>query len=149
MPLRLLLISEQTWTSGIDKKAGIENSANWQDYKILRKKVTNDIRLSVQHHYKDLISYDRNDVKRMWKTINKVSDNDSKPTSISPLKESDATFENRHEILETLNEHFVTVGSNLANKIERKQNDDPLQFLKPANPYYSFKFDLWSTKKQC
>ena len=58
------------------------------------------------------------------------------------LKGSDTTIENRQDILETLNEHFVTVGPNLARKIEGKQNDNPLQFLKRANPQESFKFTM-------
>ena len=70
----------------------------------------------------------------MWKTINKVLDKDSKSTSISQLKENDTTIDNGQEMLETLNKHFVTVGPNLARKIERKQNDNPLQFLRRANP---------------
>ena len=75
-------------------------------------------------------------------TINKVLDKDSKSTLISQLKESDTTIENRQEILETLNEHFVTVGPNHARKIERKQNDNPLQFLKRANPQENVKFSM-------
>ena len=62
----------------------------------------------------------------MWKTIKKVLDKDPKSTSISQLKENDTTIENRQDILETRHEHFVTVGPNLASKIERKQNDNPL-----------------------
>ena len=127
------------------KKLASKNSHYWQDYKILRNKVTNYIVLSVQQHHKDLISQNRNDPKKMWKTINKVLDKDSKSTSISQLKESDTTIENRQEILETLNEHFVTVGPNLARKIERKQNDNPLQFLKR----WKVSSSLWSTKRQC
>ena len=49
MPLGLLLTSEKTWKSGINLK-------NWHQ-KIL----------SVQQHYKDLISQNRNDPKKMWK----------------------------------------------------------------------------------
>ena len=56
------------------------------------------------------------------------------------LKESDTTIESRQEILETLNEHFVTAGPSLAGKIERKQNDNPLQFLKRAQE--SFRFSM-------
>ena len=135
--------AEKTWKSGINlKKLASKTTSYWQDYKTLRNKITNDIRLSVQQHYKDLISQDRNDPKKMWETINKVLDKDSKSTSISQLKKSDTTIENRQEILETLNEHFVTVGPNLARKIERKQNDNPLQFLKRANLQESFKFSM-------
>ena len=124
------------------KRLSSKNTSYWQDYKTLRNKVTNDIRLSVKQHYKDLISQNRNDPKKMWKTINKVLDKDSKSTSISQLKESDTTIENRQEILETLNKHFVTVGPNLARKIERKQNENPPQFLKRANPQENFKFSM-------
>ena len=76
------------------------------------------------------------------KTINEVLDKDLKTTSILQLRESDTTIEDRQEILETLNENFLTVGPNQARKIERKQNDNPLQFLKRANPQESFRFSM-------
>ena len=82
----------------------------------------------------------------MWKTIKKVLDeirNQPQYRYYRKAIQSDTTIENRQEILETLNEHFVTVGRNLARNIERKQNDNPLQFLKRANPQESFKFSMF------
>ena len=82
--LGLLLKSEKTRKSGMNLKIGITK------FQLLaRLKVTNDIRLSGQQHYKDLISQNRNETKKMWKTINEILDEDSKSTSISQLKESD------------------------------------------------------------
>ena len=122
------------------KKLASRNSSYWPDYKILRNKVTKDIRLSVQQHYKEFISQNRNDPKKMWKTINKFLNKNSNSTSISQLKEGDTTIENKEEVFETLNEHFVTVGPNLARKIAKRPNDNPLQFLKRINPQENFKF---------
>ena len=76
----------------------------------------------------------------MFKTISKFLNKDSNSTSISQLKDSDTTIENKKEILETEHEHFVTVGPNLACKIENRPNDNPLQFLKRINPQGNFKF---------
>ena len=129
------------------KKLASKNSNYWQDYKILRNKVTNDIRLSVQQHYKYLTSQNRNNPKKMWKTIHKVLDKESSSTSISQLKEGDTAINNKQDILETLNEYFVTVGPNLASKIERKQNDNPLQFIKRTNLQEYFQFSMFDQEQ--
>ena len=78
----------------------------------------------------------------MLKMINKGLDKDSSSTLISQLKEGDTAINNKQDILETLNEHFVTVGPNLASKIERKQNDNPLQFIKQTNLQEYFQFSI-------
>ena len=101
----------------------------WPEYKRLRNKVTSELRKSVEAYFRDMVDENCNDPKGMWKVVNKVLNKDH--DSLSPLS---VTYEGQSidksgEIAEAFNNHFVTIGPKLAEKIECEESDDPLKYI--------------------
>ena len=68
------------------KKLASKDPNLWPKYEILRNKVTNNIRLSVTKYYQELVTKNKNDPKKMWKTIDKILHKTSGTTKISELR---------------------------------------------------------------
>ena len=62
----------------------------------------------------------------MWKAVNKVLNRDTNSVGVSSLDIEGRTLTKEKDIAEALNQHFVTVGPKLAEKLESKNDDDPL-----------------------
>ncbi len=111
-------------------KRGAEKSPEkWNLYKKLRNKVTREIKAAVQSHYHGLINENKDNPKRMLQTINRVLDKSSKSTMPTNLEAHNKRLTNERDIVQALNNHFVSVGPKLASKIEEKANDDPLEHI--------------------
>ena len=65
----------------------------------------------------------------MWKTINKVLENNVKSTTLSCIKNNGDTLTKECDMLEALNHHFVSVGLNLAKQIDVKPEDDCIKHI--------------------
>ena len=53
----------------------------------------------------------------MWKAINKVLDKNENSVKLSSVEVDGKCLTRERDVLEALNRHFVSVGSNLAKKI--------------------------------
>ena len=106
------------------------DSTLWPSYKVVRNKVTNELRKCVQRYYHTIVKEHCNDPKEMWKTVNKVLNKDSASSTIPIVNFQDRVLDHPNEIAKVFNEHFVTVGPKLASSIDRKADDDPLKYLK-------------------
>ena len=126
------------------KKLASKDPNLWPKYKILRNKVTNNIRLSVTKYYQELVTKNRNDSKKMWKTIVKILHKTSGTSAISELKDGDTIVKGQNQIAEKLNEYFVIIGPKLASKVEIKPDDDPIKYLHPTDSNQKFSFKLMS-----
>ena len=126
------------------KKLASKDPNLWPKYKILRNKVTNNIRLSVTKYYQELVTKNKNDPKKMWKTIDKILHKTSGTTTISELKDGDTIVKGQNQIAEKLNEHFVNIGPKLASKLEVKPDDDLIKYLHPTDSNQKFSFKLMS-----
>ena len=62
----------------------------------------------------------------MWKAVNKVLNKDTHSVGISSLCSEGRQLTKEKDSTEALNQHFVTVGPKLAEKLESKNGDDPL-----------------------
>ena len=109
------------------KNRATMDSTLWPSYKILRNKVTNELRKYVQQYYHTIVKEHCNDPKEMWKTVNKVLSKDSASSTIPIVNFQDRVLDRPNEIAKAFNEHFVTVGPKLASSIDRKADDDPLK----------------------
>ncbi len=69
----------------------------------------------------------------MWKTINRVLDNNIESTTIPSIELDGKTLTREYDVLEVLNYHFVSVGPKLASSIETRQNDNCLQHITPVD----------------
>ena len=85
---------------------------------------------AIQDTYHRLIEGTKDDPKKMWKTINRVLTKDSVGTSISSLNVNGSVVTGEGELTEALNQHFVSVGPKLAEKIKTSSSDIPLKHIK-------------------
>ena len=69
----------------------------------------------------------------MWKTINKVLSKDMQSTVFSNINEGGKVLTKDLDMLEALNHHFVSVGTNLARKITSKPYEDCLKYVATVN----------------
>ena len=121
------------------KKDAINSLDLWQAYKTLRNKVTKAIRDALQSYYLGIIDENRENPKRMWKAVNKVLNRDTNSVGVSSLNIEGRTLTKEKDIAEALNQHFVTVGPKLAEKLESKNDDDPLVKINAQTKNLKFK----------
>ena len=67
----------------------------------------------------------------MWKTFDRLLNKDSACKTISSLEVNGRVVTGEGEIAEALNQHFVSVGSKLAEKIMTTPTDNSLKHIKP------------------
>ena len=70
-----------------------------------------------------------NDPKGMWKVVNKVLNKDHESPFLLSVTYEGQSINKSSEIAETFNNHFVTIGPKLAEKIECEESDDPLKYI--------------------
>ena len=102
----------------------------WPAYRKLRNQVTKEIRDAIRDYYRQLIDENIGNPKKMWKAINKVfgkKENSVKFWSVEI--EGKYLLTRERDILEALNQHFVSVGPNLAKKSTAKPGDECLQTI--------------------
>ena len=58
------------------------DSTLWSSYKVLRNKVTIELRKCVQQYYHAIVKENCNDPKEIWRTVNKVLNKDSTSSPI-------------------------------------------------------------------
>ena len=86
---------------------------------------------AIQDHYHGLIEETKDDPKKMWKTINRVLNRDSASKSISSLNVNGKVVTEGGELAEALNQHLVSTGPKLAEKIKTTPSDNPLKHIQP------------------
>ena len=115
------------------KKIAVKNPEMWPLYTKQRNRVTEEIRNSIQDHYKALINESNGEPKNMWKTINRVLNKDVKLTNLSAIEREGKTLTKEYDMLEALNHHFVLVGPDLAKHIKSNSDDDCLKHIIPES----------------
>ena len=111
------------------KSLAVKNQILWPKYGKLRSKVTAELRKSVEAYYRSLVDKTSHNPKEMWKTVNKVLNNDKARIFPSSLTLNGKYIEKPTDIAEAFNDHFATRGPILASKVRSKAADDYLQFL--------------------
>ena len=99
----------------------------WPKYRQLRNQATKGIRIAIQDYYSGLIKEHEKDPKRMWKTINKILDENTNSDIPSSLELEGKRSTKEPDILEALNHHFTSIGPKLAQRIEVRSDDEWLQ----------------------
>ena len=93
----------------------------------------------MQSYYLGIIDENRENPKRMWKAVNKVLNRDTNSVGVSSIDTEGRTLTKEKDIAEALNQHFVTVGPKLAEKLESKNDDDPLIKINAQTKKLKFK----------
>ena len=115
-------------------------------YKVYRNKLCSLIRLSKKKYYTKFFNDSLNSVKKTWQGINDILFRNSKNTNlIQFLKDPNNNYSISSDprgIATIINEHFSSVGPNLANKLSPSQHSY-LDFLNVSDtPITSFALDL-------
>ena len=134
-------VKQLMWELDRLKNRAAMNSTLWPSYKVLRNKVTNELRKCVQHFYNTIVKENCNDPKEMWKTVNKVLNKDSSSSNIPTANWQGRVLDRPNEVAKAFNEHFATVGPKLPSSIDHKADDNTLKYLKGADenmPKYQF-----------
>jgi len=90
---------------------------HWTEYKNFRNKVTAQIRLSKANYYKEKIQDSKGNPRKTWQFINEILSQNKKNSSVLSLKIDDHEITDSETIANIFNQHFSTVGSNLASQI--------------------------------
>ena len=99
----------------LKKKAVKTGSKQLHDaYKRTRNDLNRLIKNTKATYFTNTLNDCENNPKKMWKTINKLTNKKSKTTLISEIQHNNQNFTKRDEIANVLNSHFNEVGTNLA-----------------------------------
>ena len=87
----------------------------WDKYRKERNRINNEIKMAKANYYKSEVEQNVGNPKEIWRTINELTYRKctSNP-SISELRSGDNSFTKPAEMCEILNDHFTSVGPNLA-----------------------------------
>ena len=108
-------------------------------YPKLRNQITKEIRDAIRDYYRQLIDENIGNAKKMWKAINNVLGKKENSVKLSSVEIEGKYLTRKRDILEALNQHFVSVGPNLAKKITAKPGDDCLQNITLEQKEITFK----------
>ena len=86
--------------------------------------LTKEIRDAIRDYYRQLIDENIGSPKKMWKAINKVLGKKGNSVKLLSVEIEGKYLTREHDILEALNQHFISVGPILAKKITAKPGDD-------------------------
>ena len=98
------------------------DSTLWPSYKVLRDKVTNELRKCVQQYYHTIVKENCKDPKEMRKTVSKVLNKDSASSAIPIVNFQVRVLDRPNEIVKAFNQH--SVGPKPASSIDHKAGDD-------------------------
>ena len=84
------------------------------------------------NYYKSEVEQNVGNPKEIWRTINKLTGN----SSISELKSGDNSFTKPAEMCEILNDHFTSVGPNLASTLP-SGNTSFDSYIKPVSTTFN------------
>ena len=116
------------------KRAAERFPEKWSVYKQLRNKVTKEIIVAIQTHYRGLINENKDNPKKMWQTVNRVLEGSSKSTMPASLSIEGRKLTKEGDIVEASKDHFVSIGPKLASKLEQNVNDETRRQLM-TTPY--------------
>ena len=135
-------------TRGIRASIKIKNklfaSGQEERYKYYRNKICRLTRISKRNYFNNYFNDNLTNMKKMWSGINGLLNRKGKNTKdISALKDGhngDKTINEPYLIANKLNEHFATVGSNLASKIPLVEQtfQNYLNKMKPTENSFFF-----------
>ena len=100
------------------KKISRESYARYRNF------VTSQIRLAKKKYFEDKFSHYKNNARETWKIINSVIGKNSRSeASIKKLISRNNSYENPVDISNLLNNHFCTIGSNIAQNFRTNLNE--------------------------
>ena len=109
------------------KASKSKNPSDWMQFKKQRNIVNKEIRLAKQAYSQNTFNENKGDSKRTWQTANELTSRKSGKTTVTSLKLNGLSITNSSELSDKFNNHFATIGSKLASKIDSSDTDSHLQ----------------------
>ena len=98
-------------------------------YRQLRNKANTLNRSLKREYFSKKLAACKGDLKQSWKTINLLLNKRSKTTNIDSLKVHEQEINNDHDIANSMNDYFCSVGRNLSDNIPAQPNPNVLGYL--------------------
>jgi hypothetical protein len=99
-----------------------------KEYKVYRNKVNNLLRVAERNHYHDIITYNKNNLKKTWSIMKNIINKKQKSSKPEHFLYNNVKITNKSEIACRFNDFFVNIGSSLANKIPQS-NRSAISYL--------------------
>ena len=121
----------------LKKKAVKTGSKHFHD---AYKRTRNDLnRLIIKNtkamYFTNTLNDCDNNPKKMWKTINKLTNKQSKTTVISEIRNDNQNLTKKHEIADALNSHFNEVASRLVNNMPQSSRTPESYVTRPDTQF--------------
>ena len=111
-------------------KASKSNDSNdWSLFKKQRNIVNSEIRLAKQAYYQNSFNKYMGDSKKSWQTINELTLRKSGKKSVAFLKVNGVSITNPTVLSNQFNNHFATIGPELASNIDSSNSDGYQKYL--------------------
>jgi len=112
-----------------------KNEELWKDFIDYRNKFNSIKRIAKETHYKQLLYEHKNDIRKTWNVINKLTGRIKKKTSIAETFNIDGQLiNNSQRISNGFCKYFTNVGQKLADKIPKSQKSSVEYMSSTPNP---------------
>ena len=110
------------------------------EYRRCRNRLNNMIKSSKKLYYANLLNVLQNDSKKTWSVLNEILNRKSnRHATVNKIRYEDGFTSNQQEIVNIMNDHFVSTPQNIAQSLEPIPNINYRSFL---TGYYSSSFFL-------
>ena len=126
-------------TAAVKRKSAILMDA----YKQMRNKANILNKTLKREYFSKKLAACKGDLKQSWKTINLLLNKRSKTTNIDSLKVNEQEINKDHDIANSMNNYFCSVGKSLSDKIPAQSNpllSHQYDITYPSNGREPFKF---------
>src|SRR6218665_3307524 len=101
----------------------------YDKYKTYRNRLTSVLRAAEKSYYANKLLNERDNLRKVWQTINKIIGKSSSSTSIKEIEQSGINITDSTKIAENFNRYFSNLGSSLA-KLIAPSSCKPTDYLK-------------------
>ena len=124
----------------LKQKAALSNDqALWEEYKLARNHTNNEIKKAKQKYFTTNLENAKTNPRKTWNLINELSSRHcNKSSNITEIKIGEEIINTPVSIAEALNNHFSSVGENLASEIPNSAAE-PEDYLEPAEHSFSIR----------
>ena len=101
----------------------LKTERSWQDYKIIRNKVNENVKSSKIQYYNSYFIENFKNIQQAWKGFNEIPAKKPKSKLINNIKHENKNYNSSEEINTSLNSHFTEIGPKLASQLPPSRRD--------------------------
>ena len=95
------------------------NLNDWVNYKHTRNNYNKLIKNTIKSHFSNDIQNNKGNLKKTWKSINQCLNRNPKSKKIVLIKDANNKDIKSKDMADAFNEHFINIGSNLAQQLSQ------------------------------